>query len=336
MPLRVKPAEQGESVEFPTADGLRLAGTYFRKRTEELAGVLVYCHEYLSNRWSFHPYIDHLRDLGYDIFTFDFRNHGASDHESGYSPMQWTSDREVRDLRGALAYLRSRPDHDPAGFGLFGVSRGGTTALITAAVEPSVWGVITDGAFPTRGTMVPYTIRWAEIYVQNRLILRAVTALGLSTPGLVCTPVVGTSPELSLPGRGIVGGTAGTSALADDPWRAGHLYRAGDRAGTFCQGQRAQGALAGAGSQAQSLPRLRSGGVRRPSSGLSRPVCPSPSSYQGTEGDAAGRLDARPDFRANLPVNCQRRISGVKWSPPSQADGSVVATGNHDQISSCG
>src|SRR5580698_3784186 len=56
MPLRVKPVELGESVEFPTEDGLRLSGSYFRKRTEELAGILVYCHEYLSNRWSFHPY----------------------------------------------------------------------------------------------------------------------------------------------------------------------------------------------------------------------------------------------------------------------------------------
>lgn len=172
MPLRVKPVELGESVEFQAEDGLRLSGSYFRKRTEELAGILVYCHEYLSNRWSFHPYIDHLRDIGYDIFTFDFRNHGASEYEAGYSPMQWTSDREIRDLRGALAYLRSRADHDPAGFGLFGVSRGGTTALLTAAVEPSVWGVVTDGAFPTRGTMVPYTIRWAEIYVRNPFVLR--------------------------------------------------------------------------------------------------------------------------------------------------------------------
>ena len=32
-------------------------------------------------------------------------------------------------------YLRSRPDRDPAGFGLFGVSRGGTTALLVAADE---------------------------------------------------------------------------------------------------------------------------------------------------------------------------------------------------------
>ena len=91
--------------------------------------MIVYCHEFLSDRWSFQPYLDHLRDLGYDLFTFDFRNHGESPAEPDYAPMHWTTDHEVRDLRAALAYLRTRPDHDPAGFGLFGVSRGGTTAL---------------------------------------------------------------------------------------------------------------------------------------------------------------------------------------------------------------
>ena len=73
----------------------------------------------------------------------------------------------MRDLRAALAYLRSRPDRDPAGFGLFGVSRGGGTALVVAADDPGVWGVVTDGAFPTRGTMNAYIQRWAEIYVST-------------------------------------------------------------------------------------------------------------------------------------------------------------------------
>ncbi len=68
--------------------------------------MIVYCHEYLSDRWSYHPYVDHLRDLGFDLFTFDFRNHGESDSEPGYAPMQWTTDREVRDLRAALEALR--------------------------------------------------------------------------------------------------------------------------------------------------------------------------------------------------------------------------------------
>jgi fermentation-respiration switch protein FrsA (DUF1100 family) len=80
----------------------------------------------------------------------------------------------VTDLRAALAYLRSRPDHDPAGFGLFGVSRGGTTALLVAAAEPDVWGVITDGAFPTRGTMVAYMKRWAEVFVTSQILKKLI------------------------------------------------------------------------------------------------------------------------------------------------------------------
>jgi pimeloyl-ACP methyl ester carboxylesterase len=80
----------------------------------------------------------------------------------------------MSDLNAALGYLRSRPDHDPAGFGLFGVSRGGCAALLVAARAPDVWGVVTDGAFPTRGTMTAYILRWAEIYVKSALFLAVV------------------------------------------------------------------------------------------------------------------------------------------------------------------
>jgi pimeloyl-ACP methyl ester carboxylesterase len=172
LPLRVPPEPGGEDVRFATDDGLELAGTYFRASTEQRVGVLVFCHEYLSDRWSFRPYLEPVRALGYDVFTFDFRSHGESGLDPNYFPLQWVTDHEVNDLRAALAYLRSRPDRDTAGFGLFGVSRGGGTALVVAAQECDVWGVITDGAFPTRGTMLAYILRWAEIYVSNPYLWR--------------------------------------------------------------------------------------------------------------------------------------------------------------------
>ncbi|GAC1465305.1 MAG: hypothetical protein NVSMB9_04760 [Isosphaeraceae bacterium] len=167
LPLRVAPEPGGDDVEFLSKDGLKLQGTYFRTQSRSRVGVLVFCHEYLSDRWSFKPYTNALRSIGYDLFTFDFRNHGASACDPHYRPLQWVTKHELGDLQAALAYLKTRPDHDPAGFGLFGVSRGGSTALVVAAKEPRVWGVITDGAFPTRGTMLSYIIRWAEIYVSN-------------------------------------------------------------------------------------------------------------------------------------------------------------------------
>ncbi|WP_233578524.1 alpha/beta hydrolase [Tautonia sociabilis] len=172
FPLRVDPAPDGEEVAFKTSDGLELVGTYFPCRTAERLGVIVFCHEFLGNRWSALPYADYLRDEGFDLFSFDFRNHGNSDSEDGYEPFQWVCGRETRDLRAALNYLRSRPDRDPAGFGLFGVSRGGGTAICVAADEPDVWAVAADGAFPTRGTMLAYIIRWAEIYVGRWFIWR--------------------------------------------------------------------------------------------------------------------------------------------------------------------
>ncbi len=165
LPLRVDPKPDGEEVGFASNDGIELAGTYYRAPTSRRAGVIVFCHEYLSDRWSFRPYTDPLGDLGYDIFTFDFRNHGQSGSDPDYRPTQWVTGHEVGDLRSALAYLRSRPDRDPAGCLLFGISRGGSTALCAAAEEPSVWGVITDGAFPIWGTMLAYIKRWSEIYV---------------------------------------------------------------------------------------------------------------------------------------------------------------------------
>jgi len=165
LPLRVTRTDDGEDVRFPTRSGLSLAGTYLKTRSASRSGVLVFCHEYLSDRWSALPYLDPLRDHGFDLLTFDFRNHGESDKDPKYSPLQWVTTHEVDDLRAAIAYLRTRPDADPAGFGLFGVSRGGGTALCVGAKERGAWGVVTDGAFPTRGTMVAYIHRWAEIYV---------------------------------------------------------------------------------------------------------------------------------------------------------------------------
>ena len=141
LPLRVSPEDRGESVTFTTDDGLELSGSFLGRRNPQRVGLVVFCHEYLSDRWSCLPYLDHLRDIGYDVFTFDFRNHGSSASDPHYAPLQWATDYEVRDLRAALACLRDRPDHDQAGFGLIGVSRG--------EVRPWSWGRrnLTSGAW---------------------------------------------------------------------------------------------------------------------------------------------------------------------------------------------
>ncbi|MFO0961115.1 MAG: alpha/beta fold hydrolase, partial [Isosphaeraceae bacterium] len=172
QPLRVGPLAGGEDVRFRADDGIELHGSYFRARGLSRAGLVLFCPEFLGDRWSFQPYAEPLLDAGFDVFAFDFRNHGDSESEPDYDPLPWVSDREVLDLKAAIATVLSRPDADPAGLALFGISRGGSTALRVAADEPRVWAVITDGAFPTRGTLRVYMCRWAEVYIPWKLVAR--------------------------------------------------------------------------------------------------------------------------------------------------------------------
>ncbi len=174
QPPRLDPVPGGEDCSFETEDGLQLAGTYFKTNAPSRAGVVVFCPEFLSDRWSFLSYGQELLDEGYDLFSFDFRNHGESQSEHDYEPLPWISDREAIDLRAALAHVLARPDADPAGLALFGISRGGSTALCVAADEPRVWAVVTDGAFPTRGTLRVYMCRWAEVYLPWKWLARNV------------------------------------------------------------------------------------------------------------------------------------------------------------------
>src|SRR5262249_44470472 len=75
------------------------------------------------------------------------------------------------DFKTALAYLKGRPDADPRGVGMFGISKGGTAGLLAAAGDPYVLCFVTDGIFGTYTTMVPYMRKWYTIY-NNQYILQ--------------------------------------------------------------------------------------------------------------------------------------------------------------------
>lgn len=163
--LRVPPCEDVEKVRFATRDGKMLEGVYARTTADFRRGVLVFCHEYLADRWSFQIYADGLREAGFDVFSFDFRNHGESEHDPLHPSLPWLTNLEFLDLEAAIDYLQCRADKDPNGVALFGVSRGGSTALAMAARRKDVWAVVTDGAFPTVGTLIPFMSRFAALYV---------------------------------------------------------------------------------------------------------------------------------------------------------------------------
>ena len=170
---RGEPVDGAEDVTFRTPDGLNLRGCYLpRTGGEARKGVLLFGLEFGSNRWSCVAYCEHLRAAGYDVFAYEPRNQGDSDTDPAYQPLQWVTDKDLADGRAAVAYLKARPDADPTGLGVFGISKGGSVGLLLAAEDPAVRCIATDGAFATYSTVVPYMRRWVSIYSPQRRLQR--------------------------------------------------------------------------------------------------------------------------------------------------------------------
>ena len=162
----------GEHVTFETTDGVRLAGTLGRPPTDgSAAPVVVFCHEFTSNRHSVTKYAWFLEAAGFRVFTFDFRGHGDGDRPRDFLPRPWVTQHEVSDLRAALRYLRDREDVGDVPVGLLGISRGAVAAIAVASEDPSIVGVVADGAFSTDWTLHGYMRRWAPIFVDRRMLL---------------------------------------------------------------------------------------------------------------------------------------------------------------------
>lgn len=165
LPPDEPPIDGAENVRFRTQDGLWLQGSWLPARNGHARGTIIFCHEYLSNRWSCRPYCDPLRELGFEVLTFDFRNHGESDKLDEYAPMQWVTRFEMLDLRAAISHARAKvAERGTVRFGLLGISRGGSAALLCASDSDDIAAVVTDGAFTTHSTQIAYMKRWVGIY----------------------------------------------------------------------------------------------------------------------------------------------------------------------------
>ena len=160
---RGKPLHGAEVVRFSTSDGLTLRGCYLKAATPR-RGVILFGLEFTSDCWSCRSYCEHLVANGFDVCTYEPRGQGQSDPMPGYEPMQWVTDHEVRDAKAALAYLKGRPDADPHGVGLFGISKGAGAGLLAAIRDPYVRCAVTDGMFATTTTLLPYMGQFFVIY----------------------------------------------------------------------------------------------------------------------------------------------------------------------------
>jgi dipeptidyl aminopeptidase/acylaminoacyl peptidase len=136
-----------EKVVFKSSDGLNLNG-YFYPNPQAREAILI-CHGFHGAAADLHLPALTLQNQGYNILTFDFRSCGASEGRTTSGGF-W----EVKDVLGALAYLKSRPEIDPDNIGLYGFSMGGAAAIMATALSPEVRALVTDSAFASLDDLV--------------------------------------------------------------------------------------------------------------------------------------------------------------------------------------
>jgi hypothetical protein len=133
----------GEEKDFYAADGVRLRGLFMHPPPNvPRRGLVIFAPEFKSDRFSCARYCRPLIAAGYDVFSFDFRGHGQSSPEDGYTPRQWTSDREVADMTAAISRGAVAEDHErPIEIGLFKfrASRASSPARSAHQSRPSSW-----------------------------------------------------------------------------------------------------------------------------------------------------------------------------------------------------
>ena len=166
----VKPASPVEGVESfstTTSDGLTLQCSHFQPTSGTSRGVIVFCPELNGNRWTAAHYCAGLIRNGFHVIAFDFRNQGDSELQTDYAPIHWLTEFELRDVDAVVEAVKSRDSIAGLPIGIFGVSRGGSAALVAAAERDDILAVATDSSFAIEPMMDHYTDKWAKLYVSD-------------------------------------------------------------------------------------------------------------------------------------------------------------------------
>ena len=143
FPITVTPQHLGmsaQTVTFPSSDGLRLEG--WKIPGDPQRPWIIACHGLGSNRMDLLELTTGLHQAGFNLLLFDFRAHGGS--AGRVTSFGW---REQRDLEGALAWLSGQPDVPTRPYGVFGISMGGSVALMVAARDDRIGSIAVDSPY---------------------------------------------------------------------------------------------------------------------------------------------------------------------------------------------
>jgi uncharacterized protein len=120
------------------SDELKLAGTWYwpdRPDDGEDLPCVVFCQGYTGSRDRYFPdVVPWFVNAGLPCFLFDYRGFGDSEGTRG----RLICDEQIRDIRAAFTVATSEPGIDPSRCAAFGISHGGSHALMAAARDERI------------------------------------------------------------------------------------------------------------------------------------------------------------------------------------------------------
>ena len=137
-PIGEPPSAAYEPVTFRSSDGLRLSGWYVRSKNR---AAVVLVHGGGGDRTGAVRHAELLSRHGYGVLLYDSRGRGES--EGSHNALGWGWE---KDVAGALAFLRERPDVDPDRIGGLGLSTGADVLIEVATTHRQLKAVVSDGA----------------------------------------------------------------------------------------------------------------------------------------------------------------------------------------------
>jgi pimeloyl-ACP methyl ester carboxylesterase len=176
LPLR-PPSVAYEDVSFPSAhaDGVALSGWLLP--CPDARGVVLLCHGIHSTRQRMLTAACMLRRHGFATLLFDFRGRG----QSGGAFCTFGT-REVDDIRGAVDYIKSRPELRDLPLGALGESLGAASLVLAMERDPRISAAVLEACFLSFERAVYHRVRWA---------LRTGATRGVAAVARVCRDELG-------------------------------------------------------------------------------------------------------------------------------------------------
>jgi dienelactone hydrolase/Tol biopolymer transport system component len=165
-------------VRFASFDGRQIPALYYRpkrRRKERMPAVLsIHGGPEAQERpgWMYSGFYAWLNAQGIGVLAPNIR--GSSGYGKSYQSLihhDWGGD-ELKDLKAAADWMRSRPEIDPGRLGVFGASFGGFATLSCVTRLPEYWKVGVDVVGPSNlitfvRTVPPFWVRFMDEWVGN-------------------------------------------------------------------------------------------------------------------------------------------------------------------------